>query len=240
MSTTVKIGIGIAIVAAIAIAAFYVGPSLAKNRALSRCADLKAQLAAASVAGGDPVRIASLQAQIRQCNQDAAALGATVDTALSDLQSCSANYEQIEQEWAHFRSTDYSDTLQRTNTMNTMLRLGEEGARCFSNAIESATTLPQLLALHDKILSEGAIQRAKQEALYHQLAGLDRFPGSTETDSGNKANNWLQRVVNPLWTALGVVDAKIATLDATNAKINTERSVLAANPTSIGASLFGA
>src|SRR5690606_16960105 len=126
---------------AVAIAA-YLFPKLARSYgltpALSRCAELQAQRAQRALHGTDPVTLARRDSEVRACSQTAQSLGAELDLGDVTLEACVAKLEQINQEWAHYRSTEYSDAVKRNNTRSAMLRFGEEAARCASGAVEDA------------------------------------------------------------------------------------------------------
>lgn len=223
-------------------AAVYFGPGLAttyaKNKALNRCAELKAALALEQRQGGDVNRAVALQQQIQQCDAEANSLGAAIDPALEALHAAESSEGQINQEFSHLRSTDYSDTVKRGNTRGTMLRLGENMIGQFSAAIEQAgTNKATLEAIRTAMVRAGREARARQQCYYYGSSGCDRFAGSTETAGNDKAAEEKSRVVDPLWQLLATLDTRLAQLDSHYA---AEAAALAANPSPPANGLFGA
>jgi len=201
--------VGLATVA-VAIAA-YLFPKLARSyglsQALSRCAELQAQRAQLAVQGTDPVTLARLDSEIRACSQTAQSLGAELDLGDVTLEACVAKLEQINQEWAHYRSTEYSDAVKRNNTRSAMLRFGEEAARCASGAVEDAESVASL----DRIraaLSKGIDEAEAHERCYlSDGSGCGRF-GLNEPHGNDKAADERQRVIEPLRLAHEAATAK--------------------------------
>lgn len=210
----------------VAIAA-YLFPRLAKaygvTQALTRCQELERQRAALAVQGGDVVALARLDAEIRACSQTAQSLGADIDLGAVTLEACVAKLEQINQEWAHYRSTEYSDLTKRNNTRTTMLRLGEEAARCFNGAIEdseSPTTLDKIRAALSKGIGEA---EARERCYLTDGSGCGRY-GLNEDHGNDKAAQERQRVIDPLRAAHTAATAKRDALRAGGAATNAGAS----------------
>lgn len=181
--------------------------TVTRSNALSRCEDLKRQRAALAVQGGDVVAIARLDAEIRQCAQSAQALGADVDLGGVTLDGCVAKAEQIEQEWAHYRSTEYTDAIKRNNTRGTMLRLGEEMARCFEQAVAEAET-PESIERIRTALSRAIGKAEDRERCYrNDGSGCGRF-GLNEAHGNDKASDEINRVITPLRAAHAAASRK--------------------------------
>lgn len=209
MNRTAVIVLGAVVAIVVAALAF---PRLARafsaNAALSRCAELKAQRAAVAVQGGDVVTLARLDAEIRACSQDAAALGADVDLGSVTLAACTAKYEQIAQEMAHYRSTDYSDTVKRQNTRGTIFRLGEEMARCYETAVADADSVDTLDQIRNSIARTVSAAQGWERCFRDQASGCGRFFGSTDTFPPEVADAFLTRMIAPLRAAHAAATAK--------------------------------
>lgn len=239
-SRNVLIAIGVVVLVVVLVAvAYYIGPAVAKQKTLSRCAALKAQLAAAQGAGSNAGVLTSLQQQIAQCTADANAQGANLDPALETLHSCEANFEAVQAEFSHLKSVDYSDVLQRGNTMNTLLNEGEQGVNCIVGAVQTATSKETLEAIRQTIDNIGRKTRAMQQSFYFRESGTDRYLGSSETSSDGKADSVRRRINDPLWAALQQCDAKLLAIDATNAVVKAELDVVNSSGSTVANSIWG-
>lgn len=205
------VGLGAVVVAIAA----YLFPRLAKSygitQALSRCAELEAQRAQLAVQGTDPVTIARLDSEIRACSQTAQSLGAELDLGDVTLEACVSKLEQINQEWTHYRSTEYSDAVKRNNTRSAMLRIGEEAARCFNGAVadsESIATLDRIRAALSKGIGEA---EARERCYLSDGSGCGRF-GLNEDHGNDKARQERERVIEPMRAAHAAATAKRDTL----------------------------
>lgn len=240
MSRNVYIALGaVALVVVVVALVYYVGPTVAKNRTLARCSELKAQLAAQQRAGANAGVLSSLQQQIAQCTADANAQGANLDPSLETLHACQANFEAVAHEFSHLKSVGYDDPLQRTNTVNTLLDEGEAGARCIVGAVQTANTKETLTAIRKAIDNIGRETRAMQQAFYFRENGTDRYAGSWERSSDDKANAVKQRINDPLWAALQQVDARILALDASDASARAELAIVNSSSSPLANSIWG-
>jgi hypothetical protein len=184
-----------------------------RNQALTRCAELTAQRAQLAVQGTDPVTIARLDSEIRACSQSAQALGAELDLGDVTLSACVSKGEQINQEWTHYKSTTYDDSVKRNNTRSSMLRIGEEMARCYQGAIadaESIVTLDKIRAALSHAIGES---EARERCYVNDGAGCGRF-GVSEDHGNDKGAQERERVIVPLRAAHTAATVKRDTLRA--------------------------
>ena len=216
--------IAICVLLALVGAALVIPPYLAKRAkesAVSRCAALKARRAGEAVQGGNPVVLAQLDYEIKTCLGEAAALGAPVDVGAAVLEGCIAKGEQISQEWAHYKSTSYSDPVKRNNTRGTILRTGEEMARCFSGALDEVTTVPGAEAIKAEITKQLAYSVSRRACYDNNMPGCGR--DLLNEDHGNdKSAAERDRIEIPLREQLARANEKIAELTAsTRPALNT-------------------
>lgn len=211
------------VVLVVYLAASY-GPELVRkwrlDQALARCAQLRAQLAAVRVQGGDPVAAQRIEDELNACARDVAALGGTVDAAGVQLLACDTAYEQQVQEFSHYRSTEYSDAVKRNNTRQTILRLGDDQVRCYNGAIAAATSPATLNIIRASILRtlEAAVDR-RNCYLYDQR-GCGRF-GVNEPHGNDKAADEQQRIIDPLVASYRRATARVGELGGSLADAGT-------------------
>lgn len=204
---------------------------LAVSRKRSRCAELEQQLILIRTQGGDVAQAAQIEQLLIQCASDLAAMGEDVDPLSVSLTRCTAAAEQINQEWAHYRSTSYDDPVKRNNTRTAILRIGEEMARCYRDSIDAATTAEQLVSLRGPLNKALADATARYNCYRRDSPGCGRF-GVNEDHGNDKAAAERERVIEPLRAALAALDEKLRRLDAQAAAKATEgeRRVTAASP----------
>lgn len=212
MNVKIAIAVGVLV---LVVALVVVGPGLAtsyaRNKQLSECERLKAQLAALRVQGGDVTEAARLEQQIAACAQAAEAYGADIDLGSIRLGTCDAMYEQIEREFTHYRSTSYDDPVKRNNTRQTILRVGEELARCYQEAISQAESVATLDTIRRSILRSLASATARRDCYLYDQTGCGRF--ALNEDHGNdKARAEDERVIAPLNAALAALDTRRASM----------------------------
>lgn len=212
MDTRLIVGIGVVV---LVIALVIVGPNLAtsyaRNKKLSECEALKAELAALRIQGGDVNEAARLEARIAQCAADAESYGADLDLGKIRLGSCDAMYEQMEREFAHYRSTSYDDPVKRNNTRQTILRIGSELSACYSDAISQAESVATLDAIKRSLLRSIAASTSRRDCFLYDQTGCGRF-GLNEDHGNDKARAEEERVLNPLQSNLSAIEAKRSTL----------------------------
>lgn len=225
------------VVVVIVVAVAFTFPSIAttyaRNRTLTRCQELEAELAAMSGQGGDQQAIAAKQAELRICYGQAEAAGAAVDLGRVRLEQCRIMLRQCREEFAHYRSTDYSDAVKRNNTRGTILRVGENFVTCVREAGNATETLPgaeEALALAKEAFAEFEAQRLCY--LYDQ-AGCGRF-AVNEPHGNDKAGDVQARILTPL---LAVIDGELKPRVAALQAARTPAQALASNPSAFRAFL---
>ncbi len=194
-----------------------IAQALARDKALGRCAELEQQRAQLAVQGTDPVTIARIDSELRACQATAQQLGADVDLGVEGAKSCASRGEQISQEWAHYRSTEYSDSVKRNNTRNSMLRFGEEMARCFEQAIDDASSPEGLRVIKSELNRQIAYAEARETCYLTDASGCGRF-GLSEDHGNDKARQERERVILPLRTALAKLDEKRTMLERSSGR----------------------
>lgn len=215
MDTRVIVGIAV-VVLVVALVAF--GPGLAtayaRNQKLAECEAIKAELAAASAQGTDVAKIQALQDRLNQCAVDAESYGADLDLGAVALGSCDAMAEKIEREFIHYRSTSYDDPVKRNNTRTAILRLGEEIARCYQDAIDKAESTATTDKIRKSMLRTLAAATARRDCYLYDQTGCGRF--AVNEDHGNdKAEAENARVIRPLEAIMsGELEPKAAMLAA--------------------------
>lgn len=185
------------VVGAVALAVAW-GPltrARAKADKLAECRELRRQLIHLRAQGGSTTEAAQLAAQLQLCATELQEMGVD-DFTISNAAAvnCETMLEQIMQEWAHFKTTDYADIVKRGNTRGTILRLGAELNRCLENAANQATTAAELDALASvaKRHYEASVERAR--CYERGESGCSRYWGSLETDDKTKAREEIEQV----------------------------------------------
>lgn len=208
--------LAVAIVAVVVVAAFArFAPAAAaarqRDELIARCTEIQARLQAARVQGGDPARADAIERELASCVQQANALGAGIDESAVRLTEADNAYQQIEEEWRHFKSTDYVDWLTRKNTRNTMLRVAGGMINSYGEATALAKTPEAAARIRASILRslEAAIQRRNCYAT--KAAGCDRS-GPAESTAEEKAQEELDRVIRPLADAYRANEAALVSL----------------------------
>ena len=209
--------IAICVLLALVGAAIIVPPLLkqrAENQLASTCRELEARLAGAALQGGNPKEIADIEAKLVACKKAATAAGIPdMDVGEAVLAGCVARGEQMSQEWAHYKSTTYSDAVKRNNTRNTILRLGEEMARCFSESIDDTTSVKGAESIRSELRKQIAYSVERRTCYVNDMSGCGRF--ALNEDHGNdKSAAERDRIENKLREQLVRVDAKVIELRA--------------------------
>lgn len=243
MSTPAKVAIVVVVVVVLAVGVYY-GGGFAERRALrSRCDALKAQIAAAQRSGADANAIAAMQAQLQSCLAQAEQQGANVNVALDSLAACRQNLITIQASVSELKATVTGDWLKRQNIWNNVIHVGTGMVDCMTGVAEQATSLNDLKAIRTALLDMGTKMRKLQNDAYYSSHGvnnsLDAYPGSPEPGGDDKAATLKRNVVDPLWSLLSHVDARIHDLDMGDATIARELSVLGGSTSPPANSLFG-
>lgn len=192
-------GLVLALAIAVAVAALLFVPRVldarTKAAAGARCRALKNQLALLRTQGGSAEESARLQVQIRLCEDELEAIGGTVDRAGSLLETCNTITEQLAQEFAHFKNTDYSDWLKRDNTRRTILRLGSEQVRCFGEVAATPNQTPtQRARLARSIQAALDLSDIRANCYNDNASGCARYAGSPEENGQRKTENEDQQI----------------------------------------------
>lgn len=256
----------LAIIVALVVAAAVFGPgileSMRKKAAVAECDALRARRRVmAAVQGANVAVLAQLDAELVLCAERLAAMGIPVDSAAYAMESCDDKATQIDAQWTHYKSTSYSDPMQRDNTRGAMLRLGEEMAACYQAAADRIAAPPPTLGepgpkgarpliVNRPALAEintllAAVRRAigssnaRITCYLTDGSGCGRFAVSEE-HGNDKARHERERVLLPLRRVEASLVAKREIVDPqTTAQ---ERAALAQLPSaSVGglADLFG-
>lgn len=216
MSRSLVIGLVIIAVIVLVAVAAKVLPGVTQRNAradkIAECAGLQAELRGVRVQGGDATRAAQLEAAIAACIEQANALGANIDAGSVALLSADTGYEQIRQEYDHYRSTDYSDAVKRNNTRNTMLRLYDDVVTQYANATAASTTPEGLANIRASILRslDAAIQQAN--CYVTDGPGCGRF-GVNEPHGDDKYRDMEDRAIRPLAAAYHAADEKLRSVN---------------------------
>jgi hypothetical protein len=214
MDTRLILGIGVAVVI-IALVVF--GPGLAttyaRNKKLNECETLKAELAAIRIQGGDTNRAEQLEQMIEQCSADAESYGAEIDMGAIRLSSCDFQYNQMEREFVHYRSTSYDDPVKRNNTRTNILKIGEGLAVCYEEAVTTAESVATLDKIRQSLLRAISASTSRRDCFLYDQTGCGRF--AVNEDHGNdKALAEEARVLTPLTNVLRVLDSRRALMSA--------------------------
>lgn len=210
------VGGGVVIVAVAVVLFPRAAQSWARNAALSKCAELQRRRAQLAAQGTEVNELAALDSEIRACSSSAQALGAELDMGEVSLDGCLDKSAKIQAEWTHYRSTDYSDSWKRNNTRGTMLRLGEDMARCFMTAIDDAESAASLEKIKNAIAREIARAEDRERCYLNDVSGCGRFALS-EPHGNDKAADERSRVIEPLRAAYDAAVEKLRTLQPASA-----------------------
>ena len=169
-------------------------PALKRSQVGAECAALRARLTELRSQGGDATEAAKVQAELDRCLSDLEAIGGEVDRTGERAASCESYQEQIEQEWAHYRSTAYEDAIKRNNTRQTILRLGEELARCLRDRLESGDPPEGVRRQAERAMRAS---EARARCFEDGASGCSRY-GVNEATGEERAADERQRVTEPL------------------------------------------
>lgn len=230
--------LGVAIVVAVLVT---YGPWLAeqwaKNRAISNCEAIRAELEEQRTLGGATSRIAQLQAELTACTQEAQTYGAEASVAEVTVAGCKAMVGAMDSNHSSFRATDRSDIVKRQNLRSNVLGIGERLVDCLQQALAEAVSESSLfapatvLAIYKDIRAQAVRGLAASEMrirCYESDPACGRYDGSLETDNGTKIASEQQAITLPLRAVLADVDQRIADLTAQqNAAAGTNLAALA-------------
>lgn len=200
---------GLVVVGVIVGYPFYARAS-SKSAKLGECKTLEAELAILRIQGGDQGRAAQIQAALAQCAREASDLGVDYTAADAAEATCTGMQEQIAQEFAHFKATDYADIAKRGTTRGAILRIGSELNRCLQNAAEDATTVDALRKIDRIAARHYAEAIARRECYLSESPGCGRYLGSVEDAGSTKAAAETSQVIAPLIAIRREITAKIS------------------------------
>jgi copper homeostasis protein CutC len=222
----------VVLVVVVAIAFPVLANAYTRSSALSRCAELEAQLATIRTQGGDANTANQLQIQLEQCYGRAKDAGATLDLGAVLVRDCATAARQMQLEFTHYRSTTYDDPVKRNNTRSTILRLCEDAAACFNRAVERAESVGALREIKQIVVSAIADTVARRQCYQNDEPGCGRF--ALNEDHGNdKAAQETARCVQPLENVVSAINAKIERIEAATAaaaRTTTTSAALTAGP----------
>lgn len=201
------------------------GPALAeawaKQRAIGRCEDIRAELEEARATGGDGTRVAQLTAELTSCTQESQTYGAEASVSEVTVASCRAMWEAMNAKHASFAATDRSDIIKRQNLRGELLQLGVRLVACLQQALAEAVNEAPLfseatrLALFKNVRAVAVRALADSEArvrCYETNPACGRYDGSLETSNGDKMRDEQAAIGTPLRAVLADVDQRIAEL----------------------------
>lgn len=176
---------------------------LAKRDLQGECARLSAEIRVKRTQGGSVDEVAKLEAALATCHDAMRAQGLSVDELAEHLASTRDIDQQLREEFAHLRSTDYADILKRGSTRGTILRLGSDLARRYEAALESIDraapdALEQLQRVRTALEASIADSGERRSCYALESPGCGRYAGSTEDDAETKARAEVERILNPL------------------------------------------
>lgn len=172
----------------------------------AECNALRSRLAVLSTQGGSVDEQQRIEAQLDECVAQLRARGIEVDDVAEVLTAIARDRRQVRQEWSHFRSTDYADTIKRGNTRSTILRLGEDLAGRYVSALsllstDAETRYRQIQRLLREIRLDIQDSFERYNCYKTESAGCGRFLGSVEDDKTTKLRAEMERVSVPLKAA---------------------------------------
>lgn len=197
----------------------------AKADTAARCRHLQARIAGARLQGGDAVEAARLEAELRACIADANAQGANIDPSIVEVGSCDAMQAQIDAEWTHYKSTAGEDAVKRNMTRGTILRLGEDMARCLDRALLLATSVEGVDAVIAS--AQRGIDRSVERALcfFGGVGGCSRY-GWNEQHPADSGRDDLLRVAYPLGASIAAIPGRERETSDTDAVRNAAGGVI--------------
>lgn len=204
------------------------GPWLAeqwsKNRVITRCENLRAELDELRSSGnGSSQRAAQLQAELTACTQEAQRYGADASVAEVTLQTCDALSGAIETEWMAYKSTPWGDAVQRNNKRQNLLSTGRRLVQCLRQALAEAASEEALMspegsaAIYKAIRGAAVVALGNAQGRYNCYKndgpGCGRY-GLNEDHGNDKAIQENEATVVPLRDIIADVDGRIAALRA--------------------------
>lgn len=168
------------------------------NATLAECDALRARLTGERVQGGNPVVAAQLEAQLNACLASANAQGAKVDTSDITLEACTLMQRNIDQEWTHYKSTVWADSVKRNNTRQQVLRLGEDMVACYRRAVLGATTIAGLNKIEAAVRESITGSYVRANCALSNEGSCGRLGPIEEPHNNDKATDELLRIGFPL------------------------------------------
>jgi hypothetical protein len=180
----------------------------------AQCAAMQATLVQMRAATNpDMPAQARLEAQIANCIAQAREAGAPVDNAMSNLSDGDTKYQQIQNWYAEYKGTEYSDALKRNNIRREMLTAGEAMANSYAAAVPQAADAATSRAVRLSILRALDAAFVRQLCYLYDQPGCGRF-GLNEDHGADKAAQELSRVIQPLLNAQSASVQKVGYLVA--------------------------
>jgi len=175
----------------------------------AQCAQLQQQLVQMKAAASpDQPSISRIETQVAQCIQQTRAAGGNVDNAMSNMSDADQDFEQIENWFNEYKSTDYSDALKRNNIRKNMLDTGQAMAGKYASAAGAATDVATANAVRQSILRALDSAVSRRICYQYDASGCGRF-GANEDHGNDKAAQEQSRTIQPLLDAHGLSVQKI-------------------------------
>lgn len=198
----------------------------------AQCDAIRASLLALRAsANPDAAAQRRLETQLTQCIAALRQAGGEVDNATSNLSDGDGGFQHIEDQFADYKRTDYSDALKRNNIRQDMLNTGASMASSYASAATAATDDASRNAIRASIIR--ALDSATNRRICYQYdqPGCGRF-GVNEDHGNDKAAQEYARVIKPLLDAHALVVGRLqsapAQRDNENYAIVRARPALAA------------
>lgn len=172
-------------------------PMIRRSQVEGQCAQLMAERSRRSVQGANQTELESLDADIRNCQQAARALGSTVDPSAGELALARGDAQLVGSEWSNYIATGDCDLAKRQDTRDSVLRAERRVVEDLRRAVGAATSLDGLRALERFIVGEVAGSYGRAACFVAGEHGCSRC-GLDETDWDERARDELVTYAFPL------------------------------------------
>lgn len=177
-----------------------------KKAAKSECEAIEDRLMSARQQGADAAKLASLEADLFSCAERTGTL-APWQVLVKTMRG---KRQQMDAEFAHYRSTSWSDSAKRANTIGTIMRLGDEYVTAAREALREATGSREA---HLQLLRELEAEGAASDERFVCHATIC---GNGDWD---RAHGELIRVLVPIWGLARVQETRANIYNQLNRKL---------------------